>query len=92
MINDYEFWANLAPWEKYKSDVVIKAHHILTEPVCPTVTIEFELSRCPIGYIAGAYTDTIEEAIEKATNKAIEKLTAWQNLTVAEICEMEGIV
>lgn len=89
MLNNNEFWCDLAPWDKYKSDVILVVHHILTEPVCPTVEVKFELERCPIQHISSGSGDTVHEAIDDAVRKAVQKLKEWKKLTLEEIVERE---
>ena len=89
MLYDYRFWGELAPWSKYRSDVQLVVDHIFTEPVCPNVTVKFELSRCPIQVIASSTGDTIEDAIQDAVNRAVDQLSVWKHLTIEEILEIK---
>lgn len=54
------------PWNRERGELVLKIHHILTEPVCPTVTLKWENSGEIIAMIAA---DTIEEGIERVFQK-----------------------
>lgn len=87
MIYDYEFWSDLAPWEKYYSDIIIEIDHVLTEPTCPYAIVRFELKRCPIGRIASSSGETIEDAVNTAINLAVKQLTEWKDKTVNEIVQ-----
>ncbi len=89
MLYDYIVWTELAPWDKYHSDVQLVVDHILTEPVCPNAIVKFELSRCPIQIIASSTGDTIEDAVQDAVNRAVEQLSIWKHLTIEEILEMK---
>jgi hypothetical protein len=89
MLYNHTFWAELAPWDKYYSDVQLIVDHVLTEPLCPTATVKFELSRCPIQVIASSNANTIEDAIQDAVKCAVEKLSIWKHLTLEEILEMK---
>ena len=88
MLYDHEFWADLAPWHKYYSDVIVVVDHVLTEPLCPSATVKFELDRCPLKTIASSSGDTIEDAIQSAVTRAVERLSVWKHLTVNEILDI----
>ncbi len=89
MLYDYMFWAELAPWDKYHSDVQLIVDHVLSEPLCPTAIVKFELSRCPIQVIASSNANTVEDAIQDVVNRAVERLSVWKHLTIEEILEMK---
>lgn len=72
-------------WDQYKSDIVLRIEAVLTEPVCPVATIEFELDRAPFKQIACCAGNTIEEAIMFATDRAIERLSQFKGMTYDEI-------
>ncbi len=73
--NTFKEWASLAPWGLYGSDIVLRVDHVLTEPVCPTAVISFELpERAGIERIASAIGDTVDEAIAKAVEAARTRL------------------
>lgn len=70
-----DFWAEAAPWGLFGSDVVLEVSVIITEPACREATIRFELpERARLDIIARSYGDTIEEAIKKVSEKAVEVL------------------
>tara|TARA_Y100000815_G_scaffold71198_1_gene60036 strand:+ start:83 stop:343 length:261 start_codon:yes stop_codon:yes gene_type:complete len=69
--NDPDIWTTLAPWDKYKSELVLTVHHILTEPVCPQAKIEFEIpQRAGLKTVATASGNTVEEAIALVMKRA----------------------
>ena len=75
LVGDYGDWTDLAPWDLYGSDLVIRLEHILTEPTCPVATVSFELpERAGIGRVASGSGDTVEEAIQAAVAAAKERL------------------
>lgn len=68
-------WEACAPFSVWGSDVVLRLHHVLTEPTCPDAYIEFENpDRTGIKRIASGCGNTIEEAILKAVTQAREVL------------------
>jgi hypothetical protein len=70
-------WQRLAPWDKYRSDLTLTVSHTLTEPTCPTATVEFELpERAGKKVIASYHGNTIKEAIDGALLAASVWLTA----------------
>lgn len=75
LTGEYGEWSDLAPWGLYGSDLVIRVHHVLTEPTCPVATISFELpKRAGIERVASGLGDTVEEAIQVAVKAAKERL------------------
>lgn len=66
---------DLGLWECFHSDIMLEVNTVITEPVCPEAILRFELpERAGMGFIAKAYGDTIDEAIEKVIVKAIPLL------------------
>lgn len=61
------------PWDRRRGELVLEIHHVLTEPVCPTVTLKWETSG---ERIAGFACNTIEEGIRAAMVKVEEIATA----------------
>jgi hypothetical protein len=62
-------------WERFHSDIILEVTTVLTEPVCPTATIRFELPhRAGMDIIAHCIGDTIEQAIDKAVALTFERL------------------
>lgn len=54
------------PWKRERGEFVTPIHHVLTEPVCPTVTLKWENSGEIVSLVAA---DTIEEGIAKVLQK-----------------------
>lgn len=75
-------------WEVFKSDIILRVEYILTEPVCPVCYIEFELDRAPTKILAGCFGNTIEEAINNASKKAIERLEMFRGMTYEQVVEV----
>lgn len=70
-----EMWGILAPYEKYKSDLVLELHHILTEPVCPKAIVRFERPEFSgVNVLSIVVADTAEQAITQAIDEAQTKL------------------
>lgn len=57
------------PWNRARGELLLEVHHILTEPVCPSVRLSWETSG---ERIAGFAANTIEEGIAKAMEKVRE--------------------
>lgn len=57
------------PWERNRGELLLEVHHVLTEPLCPTVTLRWETSG---ERIAGFAADSIEEGIAKAMERVRE--------------------
>lgn len=69
-----ELW-DLGLWECFHSDIILEVNTIITEPVCPEAVLRFELpERAGMGIIARAHGNTIDEAINRAVNKALTVL------------------
>ena len=74
-ITDCEAGADLAPWDRYRSDLAIRVRGILTEPLCPCAEVYFELpERAGIGTIAVCHAGTIEGAVKGALARAVRVL------------------
>lgn len=72
----YSEFKDLAPWEKYYSDLVLRVDHVLTEPTCPSVSVEFELpERAGYRYVSNISCDDIQNGIIEALEKAKIKLS-----------------
>lgn len=54
-------------WNEEKGELILRVHHALTEPTCPTATIEWEDGEI----ITRMDRDTISEAIDAAIDQAI---------------------
>ncbi|MBO9428637.1 hypothetical protein [Sulfitobacter sp. R18_1] len=77
---DYDGWSKLAPWDKYKSDLILTVHHVLTEPVCPTASVSFEIpERAGVRRLATCCGDSVEEAVHLALQAARGKLEKMAN-------------
>lgn len=72
-------------WDQYQSDIVLRIEAVLTEPVCPVAIIEFELDRAPFKQISCCAGNTIEEAIQLAADRAIERLAQFKGMSYPEI-------
>lgn len=57
-------------WNKYHSDIVLEVHHILTEPVCPSVKISVERTGEVLAHVVG---DSIEDAVGLAMTEIRQK-------------------
>ena len=69
-----QLW-DLNLWERFHSDIILEVTTVLTEPVCPTAIIRFELpQRAGMDIIAHCIGDTIEQAIDKAVALTFERL------------------
>ena len=71
-----DFWQSEAPWELFRSDLVLTVKHTLTEPTCPMATIDFELDRAPTRLKISYHGDTVQEAIDGAMRLALARLRA----------------
>jgi len=69
-------WFELSQYDKFNSEIELRVSYILTEPVCPVATIQFEddTRGAPFKVISTGTGNTIEQAIEIATIKAVERL------------------
>lgn len=72
-------------WEQYRSDIILRIEDVLTEPTCPVAIVEFELDRAPFKTISAVHADTIEEAIRRATDAAVERLSQFKGMSYDEI-------
>lgn len=64
-------WTYDIPWDSERGELILEVHHILTEPVCPTVSLKWESS----GELLCSFNnDTIEEGIEAAISWAEENI------------------
>lgn len=90
---DYELWSKLAPWSKYKSDLILEVSTILTEPVCPSAKIRFELpARAGYDVIAHCHGDTLQEAIDNATVQAVKFLQNVEKSCVQDDSSMIEVI
>lgn len=79
-VTNTEKWGSVAPWEKYKSDLVLEVHHVLTEPTCPTAIVRFEMpERAGKDVISRADCNTVEDAINVALAEAFRILSEEEN-------------
>ncbi len=75
-------WSKLFPYDIYKSDLVLRVDHVLTEPACPTATLVHEVSGITL-YRADA--ETIDEAIEAVVKKFVNAAQAGELPSLEEI-------
>ena len=68
---DIPDWTYRIPWVASRGELVLKVRHILTEPVCPSVSLEWETSGEVLCRFSG---DTIDEGVEAAIGWAVENL------------------
>jgi hypothetical protein len=70
-MNQTPDWTYCIPWDSSRGELVLEVHHVLTEPVCPTVSLKWETS----GEVLCRFDkDTIEQGIDAAINWAKENI------------------
>ena len=64
-------WSYCIPWDSSRGELVLKVHHVLTEPTCPTVILMWENSK---EVVCRFDKDTIEEGVKCAISWACENI------------------
>ena len=69
--HSYIAWSKLFAWDLYKSDLVLRVDHVLTEPTCPSVHLVHEatdiiLFSCASDTIQGGILDVVSKFVAAA--------------------------
>ena len=63
MATELPDWTGKIPYDHEKGDLILRVHHVLTEPTCPTVVLEWEHNE---EIMFRADYDTLDECVTAA--------------------------
>lgn len=73
MATELPDWTGKVPYKRENGDLILTVHHILTEPTCPTVSLQWENTG---ERIFRADCDTLDEGVNAALAWARENVLA----------------